>query len=84
MYAVYIIQNINNKYYIGVTSNLLQRLRHHNTGANRFTKKRGPWHLVYKEDFEDKKEAWLREKQIKRYKGGEAFKRLLSQHGEVA
>ena len=29
------------------------------------------------EIFEDKKLAWIRERQIKSYKGGEAFKRLI-------
>ena len=83
MYSVYIIKNINNKCYIGVTSDISQRIAHHNSGANRFTKGKGPWQLIYLEVFEDKKAAWLRERQIKKYKGGEAFKKLLNK-GRVA
>lgn len=36
-----------------------------------------PWEIVYKESFQTKKEAWLRERQIKSYKGGVAFKKLI-------
>ncbi len=83
MFTVYVIQSSNMKrYYIGFTSDLEARLRHHNSGANRSTANRGPWKVIYKEEFQDKKSAWLREKQIKSYKGGEAFKKLL--HGGVA
>jgi putative endonuclease len=77
MFTVYIIKSEKSgKYYIGVTSNLIQRLRHHNSGANKSTKNRGPWILVFQEIFDDTKSAWLRERQIKSYKGGEAFKKL--------
>jgi len=78
MYTVYVIKSISSgRYYIGVTSDFTQRLRHHNSGANRSTRGRGPWELVYQEIFQDKKESWLRERQIKSYKGGEAFKKLI-------
>jgi putative endonuclease len=79
MYTVYIIQSQNSgKYYIGMTANLEDRLRHHNSGANRSTRNKGLWTLVHQEQFKDKKTAWFREKQIKKYKGGEAFKKLVS------
>ena len=84
MYAVYIIQSDSNgRYYVGVTADAEKRLRYHNCGANRSTRKQGPWKLIYKEEFNDKSTAWKREKQIKRYKGGEAFKKLINR-GEVA
>ena len=83
MYYVYIIENNIRKHYIGVTSDLVQRSRHHNSGANRSTKNKGPWIIIYTEEFKDKKTAWFREKQIKKYKGGEAFKKLIK-YGEVA
>ena len=84
MYYVYIIRSkTTERYYIGSTSDLIQRLRHHNSGANRSTKNKGPWVIVYSEKFNSKKDAWFRERQIKKYKGGEAFKKLIKQ-GEVA
>jgi putative endonuclease len=78
MYTVYIIQSKKNShYYIGFTSDLTKRIYYHNSGKNRSTKNKGPWELVHSEVFEDKESAWLRERQIKSYKGGEAFRRIL-------
>jgi putative endonuclease len=78
MFKIYILKSsISNKYYIGHTQNLDKRLERHNTGFSQYTKKFMPWKLIYTEDFETRGEAIKREKQIKRYKGGEAFKRLI-------
>ncbi|MBI2610154.1 GIY-YIG nuclease family protein [Candidatus Giovannonibacteria bacterium] len=82
MFAVYILQSqLNKKYYVGFTSNIFDRVNHHNSGANKSTRSGRPWKLIYKEYFSHKKSAWLREKQIKSYKGGEAFKKLLDTGG---
>ena len=79
MYIVYIIQSQKTgRYYIGVTTDIKKRLDSHNRGANKSTCNRGPWKLVYKEEFNDKSRAWYREKQIKKFKGGEAFKKLVN------
>ncbi len=79
MCIVYIIQSLKTKkYYIGITSDINQRIKHHNSGANKSTKNKGPWILVYQEIFPNKNQAWLREKQIKKYKSGEAFKKLVN------
>ena len=78
MFTVYILQSKkNNKYYIGYTTDIQNRLRQHNSGSNKSTKSGIPWKLVKQENFKTKREAWLRERQIKRYKGGEAFKNLI-------
>ncbi len=78
MYFVYILKSKSkDKYYIGYTGNVTERLQKHNTGANKSTKPFRPWEVIYSEILPDKKSAWLRERQIKRYKGGEAFHRLL-------
>ncbi len=83
MFIVYIIKSEKlGRYYIGYTENLIDRLRHHNSGATRSTKHGIPWRVIYKENFSDKRSAWLREKQIKSYKGGEAFQKLI--YGRVA
>jgi len=77
MYYVYILENESGDHYIGYTTNLKRRIKDHNHSKSRWTKKKGPWRLVYKEAHPTKKEAYLRERQIKRYKGGKAFKELL-------
>jgi putative endonuclease len=77
MFYVYILKSKNSQYYIGYTNNIEDRLRHHNSGASKYTRINRPWSIIYTEKFVDKKLAWLREKQIKSYKGGVAFKKLI-------
>ena len=75
---VYILQSHKDLgYYIGYTTNLKQRLIAHNLGINISTKYRRPFRLICFEELIDKKTALKREKQIKSYKGGEAFKKLV-------
>jgi len=78
MYKIYVLQSLLNKrYYIGHTKNLDKRLKQHNSGKVRSTKNSKPWKLIYTEEFPTKQGAYKRELQIKSYKGGEAFKRLI-------
>jgi predicted GIY-YIG superfamily endonuclease len=43
MYFVYIIKSEKTeKFYIGMTYDIFKRLKHHNSGANRSTKNKGP------------------------------------------
>lgn len=79
MYYVYIIYSPRCKeYYTGSTENILKRLAEHNRNIMRSTKHKGPWQVVYKEEFDIKTSALKREKQIKSYKGGVAFKKLIT------
>jgi putative endonuclease len=66
------------RYYIGSTNNIKRRLSEHNRGQTLSTRRKGHWILIYQEVFTDKLKAQKREKQIKSYKGGEAFKKLIS------
>ena len=78
MHYVYILQSKKDgKYYIGYTSNLESRLAYHNSGQQRSTKHRIPFEMVYFEKYETRREALKREKEIKSYKGGNAFCKLL-------
>ncbi len=86
MFTVYIIQSFKNcRYYIGHTANFKERFKKHNNGLVRSTKSFIPWKVVYIENYKTKSEAYRRELEIKSYKGGYNFKKLLSIiHGEVA
>jgi putative endonuclease len=77
MYIVYILRNkLNNRYYIGSTNNLSRRLEEHNRGQSQSTRN-GIWEVIYTEELITYSEAVRREKQIKSYKSGNAFKRLV-------
>ena len=71
MFTVYILYSISfNKIYIGYTSDLNNRLLSHNLLATKgYTIKYRPWVVVYTEVFETKKEAIIREAQLKSSNG---------------
>ena len=84
MFIVYILKSQKvNRYYTGVTQDINQRLERHNQGRNFSTKPYRPWQMIYTERYSSRSEALKREKQIKSYKGGEAFKKLLKNAGIV-
>jgi putative endonuclease len=68
---VYVLFSKNfNKIYIGYTHDLEKRFESHNRLATKgWTIKFRPWILIYSEKFADKKEALIREKQLKTAKG---------------
>jgi len=78
MFYVYILKSLKDeKHYIGYSENLQKRIAEHNRGKSPSVKARSPFILVHQEAFLTKAEAIRREKQIKSYKGGNAFKRLV-------
>jgi putative endonuclease len=83
MYSVYIIysQKID-KYYIGFSSNVPERLCKHNRNSKGFSNAGKPWVLVYQETFENKKEAMARESQLKKWKNREHLENLIKSASE--
>ena len=76
---VYILQSLKDgKYYIGETHDVEARLLFHNSGKQRSTKNRIPFRIVMIEQYEDRETALVREKQIKSWKGGNAFRQLIT------
>ena len=83
MFFTYILQSTTTgRYYIGSTQDVQKRLLEHNRGKMKSTKHGMPWKIVYTEAAGNRSQAFGREQQIKRYKSGEAFKKLIL--GEVA
>ena len=75
---VYILQSEKDcRYYIGETHDVTARVAFHNAGLQRSTRSRTPFKLVHVEEFTNREEALKREKQIKGYKGGNSFKKLI-------
>ena len=73
MFTVYVLYSEKyNKLHIGFTSDLNSRFLSHNKLATKgFTVKYRPWEIIYTEEFESKKDALIREKQLKQGKGRE-------------
>jgi len=67
MKCVYLIRSLSapDQRYVGVTSNLEDRLRAHNTGQSPHTSKYGPWELVTYVCFQDEQRAIEFERYLK-------------------
>ena len=79
-YFVYILKSKKtSKHYIGYTNNLEERLRYHNCGKTKSLIKHIPLEILKFEEYYTLDEARRRERQIKSYKSGEAFKKLLNE-----
>ena len=79
MFYIYILKSsISKKHYIGPTNDLERRLFEHNSGKVKSTKAYELWEMIYTESFNTRNEAFKRERQIKSYKGGKAFKNIFN------
>ena len=68
-HTVYILFSVTkNKYYIGYTSNIEERIDRHNQKSKGFTGSTNDWQLIYSEKYATKTLALTREKQIKNWK----------------
>jgi putative endonuclease len=77
MYCVYVLKSLKDEnLYIGMTSDLEQRIKRHNSGYEKATKRRAPFKLLHSEDFETRIEARNREKYFKSGFGREIIKSL--------
>jgi putative endonuclease len=66
MFFVYILYSDTfDRFYVGMTSNLEQRLNRHNSGKVKSTKAFVPWVFVLKENYISKLEARRREVYLK-------------------
>jgi len=78
-FFVYVISSINRNYiYVGLTSNVEERLKRHNLGYEQTTKPYKPFVLLYMETCEDRIIARNREKYWKSGVGKEKLRKLKS------
>lgn len=78
MYFTYILYSkAIDQFYIGQTHNIEERLLQHNSLRSKSTKKANDWILVYKEVFENRSDAMLREKEIKSKKSRKYIEKLI-------
>jgi putative endonuclease len=69
-FFVYVLKSLSSgKSYVGSTNNLQDRLLRHNNNESKATKGKGPWKLVYQEEFPTRSQAVKREMYFKSLKG---------------
>lgn len=68
LYFVYILKCVDDSYYVGYTNNVARRMQEHQRGLHdSYTSIRLPTKLVFIEEFSDEDEAFLFERQIKKW-----------------
>ena len=69
MYSVYMIKNADNKLYIGISENPLERKKYHNENRGAFfTKDQKIFNIVFLEEYNTLPEARKREIQLKKWR----------------
>ena len=67
------------RYYVGYTAGAVEgRLHEHLSNHKGFTSKAKDWEVVYAESFESKKEAYARERQVKKWKSRKNIEELIN------
>ncbi|MBV7268105.1 GIY-YIG nuclease family protein [Winogradskyella luteola] len=78
MYCTYILYSQSkDRYYIGHSADLDDRLKRHNGGRSKSTKYGIPWKIVYTKEFATKPEAYQHEMHIKRPKSRDFILKLI-------
>ncbi|MCD4664887.1 MAG: GIY-YIG nuclease family protein [Bacteroidales bacterium] len=66
------------KYYIGHSSDIVDRVRKHNTNHKGFTGQTNDWTAVYFEEYTTKSKAYARERQVKKWKNRKRLEQLIA------
>lgn len=83
MYYLYILHsNDLNKFYIGSTQNIQERLQRHLSGRSKYTSKAKDWVLQYSVEYQTRALALKREKQLKNWKNAVRIRELIQQESE--
>ena len=77
MFFVYIIKSLKDEsFYIGQTDDIEKRIEQHNQGLSKYTSKKMPWELVYKEEYTSREDAMKREYFLKKQRNRSFYNRL--------
>ncbi|MBU4369149.1 GIY-YIG nuclease family protein [Patescibacteria group bacterium] len=80
-YYIYVLKSLkDNNLYIGCTSNLKKRLDYHHKGNVKSTKHRRPLNLIYSEKYNNKYEAYKKERYYKTAKGKKELKNKIKHY----
>ena len=78
-FYVYVLESeSSDRLYTGHTKNIDERVNQHNSGKSRYTRGRGPWRLMFYEEYATRGEAMVREKFLKTGRGRDWIKSKLA------
>jgi putative endonuclease len=76
-YRVYVLQNWEGKFYIGLSDDIRRRIHQHNAGNSKWTRGKGPWTLMWQSKEMKLSDARKLEPLLKRQKGSDGFYRMI-------
>ena len=77
---LYIIESLQDKtHYVGISRDVGVRLKSHNGGKVKSTRKKKPWIIIYKEEHPDLKSVLIRERYLKSYTGVKEKRKIIEQ-----
>jgi len=78
MFYLYILYSqTRDRYYVGSTNDLGDRLKTHNSNHPGFTGHTGDWFVAYQEVFSIREDAYARERAIKKWKSRKMIEKLI-------
>lgn len=77
-FRLYIFHQHLDKFYVGHTQNLTDRIYRHNNSGSKSTKSASDWTLVYTEQFSNRSAAYKRELEIEKKKSRMYIENLIS------
>jgi len=79
--AIYVLESIvSGTRYVGMTNNIVRRLREHNSGTMKSTKAFVPWKVIYIEEVDSRLEGRKREKYLKSSAGRRYLQKILASY----
>lgn len=80
--CIYILKSlVNNRFYIGSTSNISRRLTEHSQGKSKYTKTIKPFELVLRQEFPSLRQARRAEKWLKAQKSKKFIEKVIQDKG---
>jgi putative endonuclease len=77
-YRVYVLQNPEGRFYIGLSEDVRTRVDQHNLGDSKWTRGKGPWKLVWESEGMNLSQARKMENRLKRQGRGKGFYAITS------
>ncbi len=79
MFVTYILKSdILDRYYVGYTSDINERLKKHNSGGSTWTRRGIPWKIVFVKKFVNKREAMQFERYLKKMKSRRILEKYIA------
>lgn len=75
---LYILQNLDGKFYVGSTDNLKRRIEQHKLGHTQTTKNMGTIKLVFSQKYDTLLEARRMERKLKKFKRKDFIEKIIA------